>query len=988
MERTTPSTPMSIIQADDEVWQSHAKEDRRKVMNTTTCLVVANTLKSLGRTAGTAARRALKLAYNRDTASIQDSWKPTFKTICQANEDAPFRYSETAPYSRLLGHARGRGRVRGEWKNYLPYDEYRAVAKKVEASGKEDGTRYSSIEQVRDAVQAKYAIRSELFLLLGKKDLRPAPPRTTTTSQIGTMETADEEVFTQDHQGVVARSSSNLRSHLASRPDVSTYPRAQMGLAGEDFVGMAMKFAGAEMKAGCVAQQNEENQEAAEQRAQKQQEAAEQRAQKQQEASERVLQLSLQMHHNFSMNVIDKLQAGGDKALAATKADLQNLERKMDDGFQEQKVLTLTSRKKRPPSPTTPVSQKKMRPVDLQRTFCTTPLSQKIGPVDHLVPKFGQGFSAGAPIGPIGDPSTPPVHPKKRRVSFFDDSSNANCKKPASLVEKEDHVSGASTFEDTHGEDSYFIKRVNYFNNCFNADCSLVQARKLEQLSEICKEAGGLHSLPRTKLVVSRGIKAELLAWILGILEGRASGHLDEGELPLTANHVLVHTNATFESEEEYDPEYDDDNYIFVEEIDETPCDVDGKMSMAEFCDVVCPAMGRFANLSIVLVFGDDETIVQLQVASKKSSASLLTVTEVAKLVPRLMDYGLASCRFVSNKSESYPELPIQDDTIKLLATTDGVHISFENFLINEKPQEHLNTTCNARLTFDGCTIDREGAILMSKPDIPLKFAFKGKHDSCFPDLVHLATALEHGFLESLSMEMQEGAYKLMGEQDEKNLKRFCTAAVQKNHKVAWGDESRTRFGSFAYMPDHERETINMGQFDLNNSGTGGTRLTVASFFDEAEAAVENVTAPPAVKEPSVVENEDHVSGANHAEADVESATALPGVKEPSVVEKEVHVSGANHAEAEVESATAPSAVKEPSVVENEHHVCGASTFEDTHGDDSNAENEPRSSPNVELPKPDGQCHGTMKRKKRQCKRQPMPGKRVCPSHRDQDGKV
>ena len=175
-----------------------------------------------------------------------------------------------------------------------------------------------------------------------------------------------------------------------------------------------------------------------------------------------------------------------------------------------------------------------------------------------------------------------------------------------------------------------------------------MQFRKLQELSEIYKDEGGLHTLPSTKLVVSRVIKTELLGWITGIQKGHESGDLDEGELPLAAKHVLVHTNVTFQSEEEYDPEYDNDNYIFVEEIDENPCEVDGKISMEQFRDVGCPAMGRFVNLSIVLVFAD-ETMVQLQVASKDFASSQCTMTEVAKLVPQLISHGLVSCRFVSN---------------------------------------------------------------------------------------------------------------------------------------------------------------------------------------------------------------------------------------------------------------------------------------------------------------------------------------------------
>ena len=261
-----------------------------------------------------------------------------------------------------------------------------------------------------------------------------------------------------------------------------------------------------------------------------------------------------------------------------------------------------------------------------------------------------------------------------------------------------------------------------------------------------------------------------------------------------------------------------------MEEIDENPCEVDGKISMEQFRDVGCPAMGRFVNLSIVLVFAD-ETMVQLQVASKDFASSQCTMTEVAKLVPQLMSHGLVSCRFVSNQNEQkfFPDLPIESNTIKLLAKTNGLHIIFEYFALNETPQEHLNTTCNVRLTFSDCTFNGRGALLLSTPDIPLKIAFKGQHNLCFPELVHLVAALEHGFLEDLSMEILMEAYKLKGPQDCNNLKRFCTAAVCLGHKVVWGDNNRTRFGSFAKMPDHEPETINMGLFGMNNLGSAGT---------------------------------------------------------------------------------------------------------------------------------------------------------------------
>lgn len=338
-----------------------------------------------------------------------------------------------------------------------------------------------------------------------------------------------------------------------------------------------------------------------------------------------------------------------------------------------------------------------------------------------------------------------------------------------------------------------------------------------------------------------------------------------------------------------------------------------------------------------------------LNVQWLKSPSWFRTMTEVTKLVPQLMDHGLVSCRFVSNQNERkfFPDLPIEANTIKMLAKTVGLHIIFEYFALNEKPQEHLNTTCNARLTFADCTFNGRGALLLSKPDIPLHIAFRGQHDSCFPDLVHLATALEHGFLEDLSMEMLMEPYKLKGPQDCNDLKRFCSAAVRLGHKVAWGDKSRTRFGNFFEMPDHESETINMGLFDLNNLGSAGTRHVVSSFFDEAEAEFGFAASPRTVKEPFIaIAEEEAISVTKHGREEVAPATAPPAIKELSIEEEDV----SNNAE--------------------------------------NAENKPGVNPNVELAEADGVCHGIMKNGSGDCQKKPMIGKRMCWSHRAQDGQA
>ena len=397
------------------------------------------------------------------------------------------------------------------------------------------------------------------------------------------------------------------------------------------------------------------------------------------------------------------------------------------------------------------------------------------------------------------------------------------------------------------------------------------------------QEDNGMNSLPSTKLVDTRGIMPTLSTWITDIVLGLESGTLEEGELPLVAKQVLVHNSSSPVGN--YDPEYDRDDYIFVEETNEVPCDIEGKLSMEQFSDVVCPAMGRTAKLSVVLMFRSEDapTTILLQVASKDPPSSQPTLTEVAKLVPQLMKHGLVSCCFVSNSNELafYPDLPIVEKTIKLLVKTDGLEIILECFALGEKPQQYLNATCKACLLFANCTFNGGGAILMSKPNIALKIGFKGQYDSHFPALVHLATAVEHRHIENVSLEMLQDPYKLDGPEDSNNLKRFCDAAIDQGHKVTWGDAKQTRFGDFATMPDDDQETINMGQFDFNNLGSAGTRKLVATYFKTREWSL-SASITPAIEKPVDTKDED-ISGVVKSDStDSNTENVAPALVNPN----------------------------------------------------------------------------------------------------------
>jgi hypothetical protein len=92
---------------------------------------------------------------------------------------------------------------------------------------------------------------------------------------------------------------------------------------------------------------------------------------------------------------------------------------------------------------------------------------------------------------------------------------------------------------------------------------------------------------------------------------------------------------------------------------------------------------------------------------------------------------------------------------------------------------------------------------------------------------------VEGGWIQSLLL-CKEGAYKLNGDEDRKNLKWFCEGAICASHKLAWGDRGQIWLGKFATMPEDETATIVMGEFDTDAVGTE-TRLLVADFIAGAE---------------------------------------------------------------------------------------------------------------------------------------------------------
>jgi hypothetical protein len=382
----------------------------------------------------------------------------------------------------------------------------------------------------------------------------------------------------------------------------------------------------------------------------------------------------------------------------------------------------------------------------------------------------------------------------------------------------------------------YFMEQVECCRSHVSPDDgNLLQRRCLTTLVEACNEKGGLTSLPTAYLVNTCGIKPELYARIEAV-----RGDHDNWKLSLNAASAVVHANSSQYHQDNADRlEYNEDNYLFIDEIDDEGIEVEGKIPMDEFSRVGCAAVGRATVQSVVFAFHtnkDEPTTVQLQVASKNFASSQTTMNEVAKLVPDLVKLGLVSCEFDSNISEpeDLPVLPIEKNAIQRLAKESiDVEIIFNSYVLDIMAQRYLNIECNARLNFTKCRFNDSGAMLMWTTVNPLKIAFKGEREWCYPALKHLAAAVEGGWIQSLLL-CKEGAYKLNGDEDQKNLKRFCEGAIRAGHKLAWGNRGQIRLGKFATMPEDETATIVMGEFDLDAAGTK-TRLLVAEFIAKAE---------------------------------------------------------------------------------------------------------------------------------------------------------
>jgi hypothetical protein len=349
-----------------------------------------------------------------------------------------------------------------------------------------------------------------------------------------------------------------------------------------------------------------------------------------------------------------------------------------------------------------------------------------------------------------------------------------------------------------------------------------------------------LASLPTAYLVNTRGIKPELRARIEAVL-----GDQDKWKLSLNAASAVVHANSGQNLQDNADHlEYNEDNYLFIDQIDDEGIEVKGKIPMDEFSRVGCAAVGRATVQSVVFAFHtnkDEPTTIQLQVASKNYASLQTTMNEVAKLVPDLVKLGLVSCEFDSNINEpkDLPILPIEKNAIQQLAKDSiDVEIIFTSYILDITVQRNLGIECNARLNFSRCRFNDNGAVLMSSTVNPLKIAFKGERECCYPALKHLAAAVDGGWIQSLSLR-KEGAYKLNGDEDWDNLKRFCKGAVRAGHKLAWGNRGQIRLGKFATMPEDETATIVTGEFDLDAVGTK-TQLLVADFIAEAKKQIPN----------------------------------------------------------------------------------------------------------------------------------------------------
>jgi hypothetical protein len=382
----------------------------------------------------------------------------------------------------------------------------------------------------------------------------------------------------------------------------------------------------------------------------------------------------------------------------------------------------------------------------------------------------------------------------------------------------------------------YFMELVEYCRSHVSPDeGNVIQRYCFPSLVEACDEKGGLASLLTAYLVNTRGIKPELRAQIEAVL-----GDQDKWKLSLNAASAVVHANSGQNLQDNADHlEYNEDNYLFIDEIDKEGIEVEGKIPMDEFSQVGCAAVGRATVQSVVFAFHtnkDEPTTIQLQVASKNYASSQTTMNEVAKLMPDLVKLGLVSCEFDSNMNEpkDLPILPIKKNAIQQLAKDSiDVEIIFTSYILDIMAQQYLGIECNVHLNFSRCRFNDNGAVLMSSTVNPLKIAFKGECKWCYPALKHLAAAVEGGWIQSLLL-CKEGAYKLNGDEDRKNLKWFCEGAICASHKLAWGDRGQIWLGKFATMPEDETATIVMGEFDTDAVGTE-TRLLVADFIAGAE---------------------------------------------------------------------------------------------------------------------------------------------------------
>jgi hypothetical protein len=135
----------------------------------------------------------------------------------------------------------------------------------------------------------------------------------------------------------------------------------------------------------------------------------------------------------------------------------------------------------------------------------------------------------------------------------------------------------------------YFMEQVECCRSHVSPDDgNLLQRCCLTTLVEACNEMGGLTSLPTAYLVNTCGIKPELYAQIEAV-----RGDHDNWKLSLNAASAVVHANSSQYHQDNADRlEYNEDNYLFIDEIDDEGIEVEGKIPMDEFSRVGCAAVG------------------------------------------------------------------------------------------------------------------------------------------------------------------------------------------------------------------------------------------------------------------------------------------------------------------------------------------------------------------------------------------------------------